>query len=119
MSMCGSRRKPGFLKQQPCKVCGEPKTVAHHANYSKPLAVEWLCPRHHMLRHHEIGMTPEIRLARRQARAKEHYLQNRDYYKKKRQDGQDDSKDGRSSDAGRRGSIPESRCARATAWHND
>lgn len=41
----------GDLRQQPCEVCGEPNSEAHHADYSKPLSVEWLCKRHHRQKH--------------------------------------------------------------------
>lgn len=34
-----------------CEVCGAARVVAHHDDYSKPLAVRWLCRPHH-LRHH-------------------------------------------------------------------
>jgi ribosomal protein S27AE len=37
----------GRLKRQPCEVCGNAKTDAHHHDYSKPLAVQWLCRRCH------------------------------------------------------------------------
>lgn len=44
----------GVLIPQPCEVCGvEPYrngrryVQAHHPDYSKPLDVRWLCPRHH------------------------------------------------------------------------
>ncbi len=43
--------KTGELKKLPCRVCGAPKTVAHHDDYAKPLAVMWLCRSHHMARH--------------------------------------------------------------------
>jgi hypothetical protein len=37
----------GF-KKQPCLVCGVSKRVhAHHKDYSKPLDVDWYCPKHH------------------------------------------------------------------------
>lgn len=35
------------LEQQPCEVCGEQRAHRHHDDYSKPLEVRWLCPRHH------------------------------------------------------------------------
>jgi hypothetical protein len=37
----------GTLTRQPCEVCGDPKTDAHHDDYSKPLDVRWLCRAHH------------------------------------------------------------------------
>ena len=38
----------GKLTKQPCEVCGSTKRVnAHHDDYSKPLEVRWLCPKHH------------------------------------------------------------------------
>jgi len=40
--------REGRLIVQPCEVCGRKDAVqAHHEDYSKPLAVRWLCPLHH------------------------------------------------------------------------
>ena len=39
--------KNGTLTRQPCRACGNPKTEAHHEDYSKPLDVVWLCRVHH------------------------------------------------------------------------
>ena len=39
------------ISKLPCKVCGELKVHAHHADYSKPLDVIWLCSVHHSLVH--------------------------------------------------------------------
>lgn len=39
--------RDGRLIKQPCKRCGNPKSQAHHKDYSKPLNVVWLCQRHH------------------------------------------------------------------------
>lgn len=36
--------------KQPC-VCGATNTVAHHEDYTKPLAVEWFCNTHHQQLH--------------------------------------------------------------------
>lgn len=41
----------GFLVRQPCEICGNPKTDAHHDDYSKPLKVRWLCRRDHAAWH--------------------------------------------------------------------
>lgn len=43
--------RDGRLTREPCCVCGEPKTQAHHEDYSKPLAVVWLCTEHHAAQH--------------------------------------------------------------------
>jgi len=37
----------GKIKRLPCEVCGNPKTEAHHEDYSKPYDVHWLCRKHH------------------------------------------------------------------------
>lgn len=39
--------KRGILVKAPCEVCGDPRSEAHHDDYSKPLEVRWLCVRHH------------------------------------------------------------------------
>ncbi|WP_032907480.1 hypothetical protein [Mesorhizobium sp. LNHC252B00] len=41
----------GLVKREPCRICGEPKTDGHHANYRKPADVDWLCRKHHKLVH--------------------------------------------------------------------
>lgn len=38
---------PGRLDRQPCRACGDPDSHAHRPDYSKPLAVQWLCPADH------------------------------------------------------------------------
>lgn len=38
--------RDGRLARQPCKVCGG-RAQAHHADYGKPLEVDWLCFRDH------------------------------------------------------------------------
>lgn len=37
----------GKVTKEPCSVCGDPKSFAHHHDYSKPLDVTWLCRPHH------------------------------------------------------------------------
>ncbi len=39
--------RDGRLSKKPCEVCGDVKAQAHHDDYSKPLEVRWLCPKHH------------------------------------------------------------------------
>lgn len=39
--------RKGKLRRLPCEVCGSPKSQAHHADYTKPLEVRWLCFQHH------------------------------------------------------------------------
>jgi hypothetical protein len=48
-----SALRRGLVVRQPCEVCGEEKTDAHHHDYDRPLAVKWLCRRHHVLAHRE------------------------------------------------------------------
>lgn len=42
--------RDGKLTPLPCLVCGE-KAHAHHPDYSRPLDVVWLCPKHHKEAH--------------------------------------------------------------------
>lgn len=42
--------RSGRMERQPCWVCGE-RAEAHHPDYSQPLDVVWLCPRHHKQAH--------------------------------------------------------------------
>jgi len=44
--------KKGEIVRQPCEECGS-KAEAHHDDYSKPLAVRWLCVLHHRRWHAE------------------------------------------------------------------
>ena len=41
----------GKLKKQPCEVCGDPKSEAHHDDYTQPLKIRWRCHKHHFLLH--------------------------------------------------------------------
>jgi len=43
----------GDLVKQPCEVCGSEEVEGHHDDYSKPLAVRWLCKTHH-IEHHKL-----------------------------------------------------------------
>ncbi len=42
------------LTRQPCEVCGAINVHGHHDDYSKPLEVRWLCPKHHS-EHHKLA----------------------------------------------------------------
>jgi hypothetical protein len=44
----------GKLVRQPCEVCRDPDSQAHHDDYSKPLDVRWLCRTHHHAHHVEV-----------------------------------------------------------------
>ena len=44
--------REGTLEKEPCFVCGDNKSVAHHPDYNLPLDVVWLCHRDHMKLHH-------------------------------------------------------------------
>lgn len=50
-SMVGNAIRDGRLIRQPCEVCGEQRTEAHHDDYNKPLDVRWLCFVHHREHH--------------------------------------------------------------------
>ncbi len=46
---------------QPCEKCGglSPRNERHHDDYSKPLAIRWLCKRHHAQAHNPNGSGKE------------------------------------------------------------
>ena len=43
--------REGNLYSEPCIICGETKTSAHHEDYNHFLDVIWLCHAHHMALH--------------------------------------------------------------------
>jgi hypothetical protein len=45
----------GTITRKPCEICGA-KAQAHHEDYSKPLDVRWLCPKHHMKLHNAVAV---------------------------------------------------------------
>jgi hypothetical protein len=45
-------KEKGKLLPQPCELCGASKTEAHHDDYSRPLAIRWLCKTHHTAVHY-------------------------------------------------------------------
>lgn len=70
-------KRSGVLVQQPCEVCGDPVTDAHHDDYSKPLDVRWLCKLHHRAQHHA-GRPPSTHCKRGHERTPENtYLNTR------------------------------------------
>lgn len=46
-------RRKGLLQPGPCEVCGAEIAEGHHDDYGQPLAVRWLCRRHHREWHRE------------------------------------------------------------------
>ena len=44
--------RDGKVSKLPCAVCGDERVHGHHFDYTKPLEVVWLCPKHHMQFHH-------------------------------------------------------------------
>ena len=46
--------RDGKLIRGSCEVCGD-KAQAHHDDYRKPLAVRWLCKKHHLKHHNKIS----------------------------------------------------------------
>jgi len=54
-NLVGNSIRDGKLFREPCEVCGEKKTHAHHDDYAKPLNVRWLCPACHSQWHAKHG----------------------------------------------------------------
>lgn len=55
--------RSGKIERQPCEICSEPKAQGHHFDYSKPLEVRWLCPKHHREEHLFLPWQNELRRA--------------------------------------------------------
>lgn len=52
--------KAGKLQKQSCLHCGG-KAHAHHTDYTRPLDVMWLCPKHHKTWHRLfVPLIPEV-----------------------------------------------------------
>lgn len=49
--------RAGELARLPCWICGDAESEAHHADYSRPLDVVWLCRDHHKQLHRETPIT--------------------------------------------------------------
>lgn len=50
--------KRGKVKKLPCEVCGDLVVHGHHEDYTKPLAVRWLCKLHHLQLHGKMLPNP-------------------------------------------------------------
>lgn len=46
--------KNGIITRRPCRICGNPKSHGHHEDYSKPYKIDWLCSKHHRIRHYDL-----------------------------------------------------------------
>ena len=45
----------GLLKRLPCETCGNPKSEAHHLDYSDPFNVRWFCSVCHKAAHAQVA----------------------------------------------------------------
>lgn len=43
--------RSGKITRGDCERCGKPNAHAHHADYTKPFSVKWLCPKCHVIEH--------------------------------------------------------------------
>lgn len=59
----GNSLRDGKVFKRPCEVCGSTDSEAHHDDYSKPLDVIWLCPKHHSERHVQMRNEQRVRMA--------------------------------------------------------
>lgn len=50
----------GKITRECCEVCEDPKSEAHHGDYTKPLEVRWLCKKCHWEEHKLIYENPEL-----------------------------------------------------------
>jgi len=50
--------RSGRIVKTPCKICGNPRTDAHHTDYRYPLKVIWLCRFHHTAAHRKEKRKP-------------------------------------------------------------
>lgn len=50
-SYANEYQRRGLLKPAPCAKCGAERAEKHHADYTKPLEVTWLCRSCHLAHH--------------------------------------------------------------------
>jgi hypothetical protein len=50
-ALAASAIRRGLIVRQPCEYCGGPKAEAHHADYAKPLQLNWRCRKCHQFKH--------------------------------------------------------------------
>ena len=55
VKMVNNAKRDGKLFSEPCVICGDSKSHAHHDDYARPLNVRWLCAVHHKQWHIENG----------------------------------------------------------------
>lgn len=53
----------GFMVRQPCERCSAEPAEAHHPDYSRPLAVTWLCRPCHLAEHGRVPRSRTVSLA--------------------------------------------------------
>lgn len=59
----------GDLVRKPCEQCGDPKTDAHHDNYSWHMVVRWLCRSCHQKHHGRLPWSEATKAKARKTRA--------------------------------------------------
>ncbi len=60
-AVANALRSGHLIRPDSCSMCDSSGLLhAHHADYAKPLEVEWLCPLHHKYRQSQAGSTPSL-----------------------------------------------------------
>jgi len=49
-----SALRRGLIARGPCEICGSAEVDGHHDDYDRPMAVRWLCRRHHRAEHRRL-----------------------------------------------------------------